>query len=147
MKCVFYATNGLYAWLIKFVTKGKYTHCGIVIEDAVYEAHPFRGVIKSKYNPFDWQKSFDIKVSDKDSLKIKKFLESELGCGYDWFGVARFVFPFFKPNKNKWFCSELVGEVLKKINFIKKNTRISIFSPERVFQLLKKKFDKKLKKG
>lgn len=139
MKIVFSTSNSLYALLIKLVTKGKYTHCGIVVGNEVYEAKPFHGVVKSEYDPLDWACSVKIKIEEEQLNKIKKFLDSELGCGYDWFGVCRFLFKPLKSNKNKWFCSELVVESLKKIKFFKKRIHSFNYSPQSLYSFLLKK--------
>ena len=142
MKIVFSFSNGFYAYIIKLVTGGKYTHCGIVIDGYVYESEIFKGVIKTKYNPFDWYENIEIKISKIKTYKIQKFLESELGSGYDYLGALRFVFSFLKPSKNKWFCSELCIETLNKIRFFSKNKKPALYSPSVLYKILSKKLDK-----
>jgi hypothetical protein len=144
MKLVFKSTNGLYGLLIKLVTRGKYTHCGVVINNIFYQASLFSGVTKSQYKPKNCHEIIMPLIKSKQA-KIKNFLEKELNSGYDWLGILKFVFPFLKPSKNRWFCSELVAEALIEVGFLKKDPKPYYYSPKGLFDMVLKKLDKNIK--
>lgn len=43
-----------------------------------------------------------------DEKVVLDFARSELGSGYDYAGVMRFVLPWMKQHPDDWFCSEFV---------------------------------------
>lgn len=72
---------------------------------------------------------------DFDFDKLLAALQPELGCGYDWLGAARHALPFLKQSKNKWYCSELVAELLAtdaRFNFLK--DKQYQYSPNRLYK-------------
>jgi hypothetical protein len=100
-----------FSYLIKLVTKGQFSHCGVVIDDYIYQSSPFKGVIKQKFDNTN-KKWTLIKINKLNKSAIETFILNELGCGYDWFGVARFILPKIKESKTRWFCSEFLTKVL-----------------------------------
>ena len=110
MKLVFINRNDIYDKVVLAVTGGKYAHCGIVIDHTLFQALPGQGVVSSPFNISDgWT---CVNLPNLDERAALKFVAHELGCGYDWCGVARFVLPFLKPSKSRWFCSELAAAVV-----------------------------------
>lgn len=139
MKVVFNYSGGFYAYLIKFFTKGLYTHCGIVIEDTLYQSKIFKGVYKEDWIPGMWDTIY-IDLSEKQTKKVKKLLEKELNSGYDWFGVLHFIFKFLKPSRKRWFCSELCAAALLEAGVLNKKEKAIYFSPESLFQRISEKY-------
>lgn len=45
--------------------------------------------------------------------EVVAFFESQQGKKYDTLGAIGVRIPFFKQNKNKWFCSEILARVFK----------------------------------
>lgn len=43
------------------------------------------------------------------------WLQKEDGSPYDYLGVFRFVLPFIRGSKDRWFCSELVAAALRDL--------------------------------
>lgn len=43
---------------------------------------------------------------------IANWGRGELGCGYDYLGVLRFILPFIGPSGKRWWCSEVVEAAL-----------------------------------
>jgi hypothetical protein len=143
MKIVFNYSGGFYAYLIRFFTKGLYTHCGIVIGDDLYQAQIFKGVYKKQWHPETWDVVY-IDVSDKKTEKVKKFLEGELQSGYDWLGVLHFVFKWLKPSRKRWFCSELCAKALVEAGILNKKEKLIYFSPESLFRRISNKYYNKI---
>ena len=141
IKIVFKKGTDFYSFLIRLFTGGHYTHCGIVIDDILYQAQTLKGVYCENWIPnFNWTvKNIDVEILFGN--KAKNFLKSEIGCGYDWFGVLHFVLPFLKPSKKRWFCSELAAETLVKAGFLSKK-KVSFYSPQSLFNCIEKKLDK-----
>jgi len=82
----------------------------------------------------------DVPVSDKQESEmydacIKLIDESvaENG-GYDFTGVARFVFPFMQEHKKDWFCTESVVHILQTKNFFR-GMKAWTISPNRLVKL------------
>lgn len=51
-------------------------------------------------------------LSEDAHANLVAFLTSELGCGYDYFGIVGFILRIKGPARKRWFCSELVFEAL-----------------------------------
>ena len=143
MKVVFNYSGGFYAYLIRFFTKGLFTHCGIVIGDTLYQAEIFKGVYKKEWHPEMWDIVY-IDTSEEKEKKVKKFLEKELGNGYDWLGVLHFLFKFLKPSRKRWFCSELCAKALVEAGVLNKKESLIYFSPESLFRRISKKYYNKI---
>lgn len=136
MNILFKSSFGLYACLIRLATLGRYTHCAVEIDGVVYQAKIFKGVYKSEYIASEWDNEVQLFVNKEDTKKCVKFLESELGCGYDWLGVIKFVIPWIKASKSRWFCSELVVAALQKVKKLDKKIVACRCSPSKVYELL-----------
>lgn len=103
-------------WLTRRVTKGPFSHCEIVKElpDGSYEcfSSSYRdGGVRSKIlslNDSEWV-ILDAPKLSEDSLK--EFKVAHEGQGYDLLGAVGVV-TLSTQNPTKWFCSELVAEVL-----------------------------------
>ena len=144
MKIAFYTGNGKISdRLVRSWTKSRFSHVELIINSISYSSSPRDGVVRKKnikyeaenWRIFDLKNIFDIKVA-------LKFLNENLGQKYDHKGIfLSQVINLDKHNKNKYFCSELIIEVLKKsINddkfVILEN--YSYFSPERLYNYLNK---------
>lgn len=64
-----------------------------------------------------------------------QFAQSELDARYDFAGCARFVLPFWKEHKTKWFCSEIVLATLQHGGMLKGHVPHKT-SPNRLARLL-----------
>lgn len=144
MKIAFYTGKGKISdRLVRSWTKSRFSHVELIINSISYSSSPRDGGVRKKnikyeaenWRIFDLKNIFDIKVA-------LKFLNENLGQKYDHKGIfLSQVINLDKHNKNKYFCSELIIEVLKKsINddkfVILEN--YSYFSPERLYNYLNK---------
>lgn len=121
-KIVFYKDDSLIAKIIKFVTKSKYCHVSILIDDTfVYETNMFE---KSHICIFEYDSTkHDIyelngEVSDYNA---KKFISQHLGNHYDYMEIFKILVKNnkLKDKKNEYICSSLVLEFIKKCTNIK----------------------------
>lgn len=117
MKVAFYLGNGFISKSIEFFTRSPYSHVAILWEDgSVFEAWPIKGVVHSKSLGSLHKKTeidiFEVKTTPEQDQVILKFLNDQLGKGYDYLGFLGFVFNWTGERK-KWFCSELVFEAFK----------------------------------
>ena len=144
MKIAFYTGRGkILDRVIRKWTKSKYSHVELIINNISYSASSRDGGVRKKtinYEAENWR-IFDLKNIFDINLALK-FLNQNLGQKYDHKGIfLSQVINLDKHNKNKYFCSELIIEVLKKsINddkfVILEN--FSYFSPERLYNYLNK---------
>jgi hypothetical protein len=129
------ATSG-----IKFWTNSKYFHAEIIVSDFWLSATATRGIQMLKLDDLNdnWD-YFDIDVEQDCAHDLLNWFHFQLNSKYDWKGI--FLTQFVNINKqdqNKWFCSELVAECLKKLG-IKENWKESHqYSPEDIHQLCKR---------
>jgi uncharacterized protein YycO len=102
--------RGFISRAIRWQTRGQYSHAALLQPNGtIIEAWQGNGVrIKAIV---DWR---DVDVFYVDGMTEQQweaalsFARKEVGCGYDYWGVIRFVSRSVMPKNNKWFCSELV---------------------------------------
>lgn len=119
-----YKRNNLVSKIIRFLTRGQYSHSAIKINNFVFEAKEFNRVCEST----DWiikkGDSIDIyaiEIPSSEKLKLANFLGQQIGKKYDYMMVLGFLFFVTsekRRSRGKWFCSELIFAALKKINVI-----------------------------
>jgi len=156
LKIMFFSWDNFYSQAIQNVTKCKWSHIGIAIENkdsyTVYEALS-KGLVKS-----DYTKEFinscisDGRVTIKETKdkyeedKIKSICEKYIGVGYDFLAIFFiFIYSISKltikyDNVRNVFCSEFVARAGyditdKKLNFEKElNKRYEYLSPADLFK-------------
>ena len=117
-----YRGNSFVSRLIRFFSRDIYSHAAIRVDDAVFEAKEFKGVIKST----DWNiknEEVDIfllkqEISNEKLQDLKNFLDKQVGKPYDYLMVLGFILYTSREgrkNSGKWFCSELIFAALEKI--------------------------------
>ena len=136
MKVIFVKHKSINALAIRFFTWSRYHHCGALFNGLVYEATAFGGVVATPLNEFyDRYKNADFVVNDIecDDAKALQFLKNQLGKKYDWLSVFGIFFRAKVDDKNKWFCSELVGAA----SYIFRKDRLSRITPEHLWMISK----------
>lgn len=109
MRFYFYRGRGFWAAMIRWFTRSKYAHMSVVFEDgAVFESVPGKGVIKGTLKSVDGVTPFIYKMGLRpDSELARRFCESELGAGYDYWGCICFILGVKQRcSKLRFFCSE-----------------------------------------
>jgi len=118
----FYKGHGGNFWqrcqdrLIRFFTRGKYSHCEIAVthtvKQSVYEcftASPRSGGVRYKEMPLPSEK-WDL-ITLEANRSVVDFYYAHQGKKYDWLGVLGFVLRT-RQKPNRYFCSEYVAEFL-----------------------------------
>jgi uncharacterized protein YycO len=100
--------------LIRWQTRSEYSHASILLATGEhYEAREGKGVLKharftltNKSEAVDY---FALPLNAVQYDRLVAFLEKQVGKGYDWTMVARFVSrrQESRASTEKWFCSEL----------------------------------------
>lgn len=97
--------------LIKWWTRGPYSHTELQIGDYLFSASQYDGSVR--YIPMHriTEKNWDIVDLgswDLDYDRIEHFSKTQIGKKYDWKGIfLSQIFPFNTHSKNRWFCSEI----------------------------------------
>jgi hypothetical protein len=72
----------------------------------------------------------EVPCTDDGQDSVLSFFLQEFHCAYDWLGILRFVFPWIKPARNEWFCSEAGCTALSRLPGLKElGHRAYLFSP------------------
>jgi len=102
--------------LIRFFTRGKYSHCEIAVahtvKQSVYECFTASlrdGGVRYKEMPLPSEK-WDL-VALEPNRSVVDFYNANQGKKYDWLGVLGFAL-HTRQNPNRYFCSEYVAEFL-----------------------------------
>lgn len=100
--------------LICFETRSEFTHAAIRISgDTIIESYPGAGVRLRKIEGPDFLTTMEWAVPGVDWTKALDFAAGEIGCGYDWLNVSRFLTRLRgKQSDRRWFCSEFVFAVV-----------------------------------
>lgn len=131
--------------LIRVFTLSKYSHVEIVIDDLWYASSPRdKGVRVKKIVPKEGHWDYiNIPVSQETKEHIENFLKSQVGKGYDYFGILfGIILPLKSDLPDKWFCSELAVYVIKKFNVPIKYKMLfkeppCTYTPGKLYRLLK----------
>lgn len=119
MKVTFQAHKGtaLISRAIRLLSP-KYNHISIRIGDEVFEAHIKTGVTKTPFSVWEGKKTIvnkkSLEIDDIRGLRLVAFLNKQVGKKYDTLGIFGFLWWFFKPRKDRWYCSELAQVALYK---------------------------------
>ena len=118
MKLVFVRNNQIFGRLIRWATRSEWDHVAIWDDETLecWEAVGSRGVL----HHFDWwpsPKDMQVCTIEAEGLnelrpRIREFLNSQVGKGYDWLAITRFLTRRMRPydaSEKRWFCSELAA--------------------------------------
>lgn len=110
--------RGLISWAIRFQTRGQYSHAAIRLRDGrIVEAWQGAGVRVKTLTDWDGVEAFGVQGMTGDMWDDAiDFALSQVGKGYDYRNVWRFVSRRPAAINNKWFCSELVCESLRQVS-------------------------------
>jgi hypothetical protein len=124
--------RGIISSLIRWQTRGTYSHAAFLLRDGrIVEAWQGRGVHVRELDSFDGIARFSIpEMTDEQWDVALGYALSQVGKGYDYWGVLRFLSRRMQPENDRWFCSELVVESLNQAGVYPfKRTRPSEVSP------------------
>ncbi|MBL9187911.1 MAG: hypothetical protein JNK23_10555 [Opitutaceae bacterium] len=110
---------GLVSRLIRWQTRSVYSHAAIELapgSDLCIESREFQGV---RFAAIDRTRCDRFEVEGMTPERWRDaiaFCERELGCGYDYRAVFRFLTRRRVPSNSRWFCSELVFAALASVD-------------------------------
>ncbi len=139
MQIIFYKGRGtLFDMLIRWITKGPYSHVELVFSDGMMCSSSVRdgGVrfMKADLNPENWT-TIQVNATLEEEAVIRRFCEEQVGLDYDILGVLGFVTSFCAEDKQRWFCSELTLTALQEIGLYWWTTPCRV-TPNALFNLL-----------
>lgn len=119
-KLAFYKGTSLVSKLIRWQTRGVYSHVAFWMPDgSCMEAREFGGVrhvanLSVRHTPGTEVDIYSFpKLSPEKVEHLNQFLISQLGCGYDYRSVLRFISRRDAGSKDKWFCAEWVAAAIQ----------------------------------
>ncbi len=109
--------KGIISALIRWQTRGEYSHAALLLPDGrIVESWQGDGVrIKTLT---DWKNIDRLHIpvmSDSQWADAIAFALAEVGRGYDYWAIIRFISRRRMPENDKWFCSELVFAALAHV--------------------------------
>jgi len=133
---------------VKVWTLSRYFHTELIIGNIRVTSHTKKGVTIHEVHDFNHDKYLNkikdraiitkVKVQEKLIQKAIDYAWSQENKPYDWKGIfLSQVVPLGYENPDKWFCNEIVGEVLieagaegiiKKPNLYNPGTFINLFA-------------------
>ena len=136
----------IFSFIIKKITKSEYYHVECFFKSSgLFISSDIRtGVVINPLNPnlsnkYDY---FDIKFNGRKYKKLEKYLYKINNSKYDIKGIFLSQLLHLKSNKsqseNKFFCSELVSNILKKLGLILDKEDYE-YSPELLYRELNAK--------
>jgi len=119
----FYRGRSLVSWLIQRFTWGPISHVAIwePLTNMVYEAWHRGGVVRRHsfdegHTPGTHVELYAVRdMSHSVALEVFHYLDTQVGKKYDFRGIWGFMVRRRRQNPDKWFCSELVMEALRKV--------------------------------
>ena len=112
-----YPGRSIISGLIRWQTRSQYSHAAVAWgKDLILEAVEGQGVIQRKILPID--ETADVYrvnhyMREHEWAAALKFGQTQIGKGYDYRAVLRFVSRRAADENDKWFCSELVFAMLQ----------------------------------
>lgn len=120
MKIALYQGKSIISKLIKWKTRGVYSHASIIFSDGkVLEAWQGSNSVRYINNISDGHSEgtpVDIfKIDcDVDEESARKYADSLIGKKYGFWTIVQFLIGTSGDDKNKWICSELALDVVRK---------------------------------
>jgi len=116
MRIGLYKGRSLISRLIRWQTRSTYSHASLILPDntvieawtggvrwqRIHDGHT-KGTVVDVFEPIG---VFTAGIFN--SLAVEQFARSQIGKGYDYLSVARFVTRTRGDRQARWFCSELV---------------------------------------
>jgi uncharacterized protein YycO len=109
------AISGIRLW-----TYSKYYHSELYVDGLRITSHTGKGVTISKDTDWDRIKKYatikEIEVKDEIVKEAIEWVYTQENKPYDWKGIFLSQFlPLSVDDQEKWFCSEICSELLKKL--------------------------------
>lgn len=112
MKAAFYkgtrpGLGGLFNMLVRFWTKGPYSHVELIFSDGMSASSSFiDGGVRFKLIKYDESRWDFIELPDSLEENARKLFVVHAGKAYDYWANIRFSFGFIPDSKDKYMCAE-----------------------------------------
>jgi hypothetical protein len=104
---------GIYNRGVRFITKGKYSHCEIIFSDGMSASSSFMdGGVRFKRIEYDLKNWDLVTIGNEHEAIARKWFKTHEGEGYDLIGNLHFIFGFIGDDRHKWSCAESIAEAL-----------------------------------
>lgn len=104
---------GIYNRLVRWWTKGPYSHCELVFTDGLSASASFMdGGVRFKYIEFDSERWDFVPVPASLEPDARRWFREHQGNAYDLRGNFHFLVSAVGDDSGKWFCNEAVGAAL-----------------------------------
>jgi uncharacterized protein YycO len=105
------------SWLVKVQTRSIYSHVAMLVPgtNRCVESYPGKGVQERELTDKDMHEidMYDVKGMNAEMWDYAiSFARAQMGQGYDWHSVMRFVSKIPARENSRWFCSELVHKAI-----------------------------------
>ncbi|WP_009965321.1 hypothetical protein [Verrucomicrobium spinosum] len=107
--------RGIVSGLIRLQTRSVYSHAALLYPDTHTLIESWQGAGVRKKTITDWEGVDAFIVPGMTEAQWRdafRFAEAQIGMGYDYRSVARFVSRVSARENERWFCSELVFAAL-----------------------------------
>lgn len=107
--------RGVVSGMIRLQTRSRYSHAALLYPDGItlIESWQGAGVRKKSITDFAGVDAFIVPgMTEAQWRDAFRFAEAQLGMGYDYRSVLRFVTRVGARDNRRWFCSELVFAAL-----------------------------------
>jgi uncharacterized protein YycO len=107
--------RGVVSTLIRWQTRSVYSHAALVLPDGrIVEAWQGDGVRVKRLDDWSHVDRFEVAdMTDEQWIAALDFALRQVGQGYDYWAIMRFVSRRHMPDNDRWFCSELVFAALE----------------------------------
>lgn len=118
-RLLLFSDPGPLALAIRWQTRSKYSHAAVLMPDGktVVESYPGVGVRVRRLTVNDWAKITAFRVDGFTAAhweEVIRFATAQIGAGYDWVGVIRFLTRKPATVNGRYFCSELAFEAISR---------------------------------
>lgn len=133
---VFLYGTSLLSRLVRFFSRGRFSHCGFKISNSLIDIDAFRSVEVSlfhyKENEYE---EIEYELTLEQYRKLKSYINSNKNKEYDYIELVRYFFSFIPDDRRKKNCVEFVIDGLKKIDIL--DIENKSYSPEQLYKILK----------
>lgn len=106
--------RGVISTLIRWQTRSGYSHAALLLPDGqILESWQGAGVRMRTLADWSNVDCFGVEgVTTEQWRQAVEFAKAQIGAGYDYVSVMRFISRRNAPENGRWFCSELVFAAL-----------------------------------
>ncbi len=127
--------------ILAWWTNCDYTHVEVIIKDKWISSGATHGgvYINELRELTDKWKYINVDVDGRVLNTVMKFVHDQEGKDYDWAGIvlSQFFNMAREEDQSKWFCSEIVAEILKRFRAPEINLSSIEYSPADLWYIYK----------